>query len=230
MTGFERKKEELIPHWIGGGDEEVDASKREVLSSCLDKNKCEQQAIWRLLSVSQRQVVQGVLYYSALHFFSSPGQQWDHLWSSCKKNPRNFCNTFCKFYSYHFISVYHFLTMDRCSVLTLGWTGSLTEITKNISLELVAGEGFDPPRLGATWRYSTSTLEILRMGNISSLMPTAGTRERDHSGAGCSQRAWLLLLYRCRWTISIFFFFVYSLCFLQSLLEEVWNQTWNFLF
>ena len=45
MTGFERKKEELIPHWIGGGDEEVDASKREVLSSCLDKNKCEQQAI-----------------------------------------------------------------------------------------------------------------------------------------------------------------------------------------
>ena len=49
-----------------------------------------------------------------------------------------------------------------------------------ISLELVAGEGFDPPRLGATWRYSTSTLEILRMGNISSLMPTAGTRERDH--------------------------------------------------
>ena len=54
----------------------------------------------------------------------------------------------------------------------------MTEITKNLSLELVAGEGFDPPRLGATW--SPSTLEILRMGNISSLMPTAGTRERDH--------------------------------------------------
>ena len=46
-----------------------------------------------------------------------------------------------------------------------------------ISLELVAGEGFDPPRLGGNVEIllGTSTLEILRMGNISSLMPTAGS-------------------------------------------------------
>ena len=112
--------------------------------------------------------------------------------------------------------------MDRCSVLTL-MPGELNldhwlrSPRMRISLELVAGEGFDPPRLGGNVEIllGTSTLEILRMGNISSLMPTAGTRESCwyHSGAGCSQRAWLLLLYRCRWTISIFFFFVYSLCF-----------------
>ena len=80
MTGFERKKEELIPHWIGGGDEEVDEKTVQERSSVQLPGQEQVIAIQRLLSVSQRQVVQGVLHYSTLHFFfSSPGQQWDHL-------------------------------------------------------------------------------------------------------------------------------------------------------
>ena len=63
-------------------------------------------AIQRLLSVSQRQVVQGVLYYSALHFFfSSPGQQWDHLCSlkQLQEKSKKLLQHFCKFFSWFII-------------------------------------------------------------------------------------------------------------------------------
>ena len=82
MTGFERKKEELIPRWDGGGGpSSVQLPGQEQVSE--DCYQCLRDRYMEFYTT--------LLY---ICFFPSPGQQWDHKQLQSKK----LCNTFCKFF------------------------------------------------------------------------------------------------------------------------------------